>query len=66
MQKLSDGIGDLKRLGFVRPSGKREGQHVTRRLLQWKAAWVMVAFLLAWAVFYMVLSEILPTRPLVK
>lgn len=66
MQKLSGGIGDLKRLGFVRPNGKGEEQHVTRRLVLWKTAWVMVAFLLAWAVFYMVLSEILPTRPLLK
>lgn len=63
MQKLSSGIGDLKRLGFVRSSSDGSEQPPALRTWRWKAIALIGAVLLAWGVLHVVLSEIISTHP---
>lgn len=63
MQKLSSGIGDLKKLTFIRSSSDMTEQPAAPRIQRSKVRWLVVAILLTWGVLHVALSEILSTRP---
>lgn len=64
MQNLNSGIGDLKRLTFVRSDAGPATQPAVPQTGRRKITWLIVAIFLTTATLYVALSEILLNRSL--
>lgn len=66
MQNLNSGIGDLKRLTFVRSDATPAAPPAVPRRRRLKIVWLIVAVFLTTATLYVALFEILLNRALYR